>query len=69
MNSTAQLLNPSEAARRVGVSAKALRIYEDRGLLKPMRTAAGWRVYGPDEIGRAVEIVELRTLGLSLNQV
>ena len=69
MNSTAQFLNPSEAARRVGVSAKALRIYEDRGLLKPMRTAAGWRVYGPDEIGRAVEIVELRTLGLSLNQV
>lgn len=69
MSTAAEFLNPSEAARRVGVSAKALRIYEDRGLLKPLRTAAGWRVYGPDEISRALEIVELRAFGLSLNEV
>jgi DNA-binding transcriptional MerR regulator len=34
-----------------------------------MRTAAGWRVYGPDEMTRVTEIVALRELGLSLGQV
>jgi hypothetical protein len=40
VNSSAQFLNPSEAARRLGVSAKALRLYEARGLIAPVRTAA-----------------------------
>ena len=69
MSSSAQFLNPSEAAKRLGVSAKALRIYEQRGLVAPVRTAAGWRAYGPDEMARAAEIVALRALGLSLAQV
>ena len=69
MNSAVALLNPSEAARRLGISAKALRHYEGRGLLTPQRTAAGWRAYGPDEMLRAREIVELRNLGLSLIDV
>ena len=69
MNSSAQFLNPSEAARRLGVSAKALRLYEERGLIAPARTAAGWRAYGPDEMARVAEIAALRELGLSLAQV
>lgn len=68
MSSSAQYLNPSEAARRLGVSAKALRLYEQRGLVAPVRTAAGWRAYGPDEMARAGEIAALRALGLSLAQ-
>ena len=54
---------------RLGVSVKALRLYEQRGLIAPLRTAAGWRAYGPDEMARAAEIVALRQLGLSLSQV
>jgi DNA-binding transcriptional MerR regulator len=69
VNSSAQFLNPSEAAKRLGVSAKALRLYEARGLIAPVRTAAGWRAYGPDEMVRIAEIVALRELGLSLAQV
>jgi DNA-binding transcriptional MerR regulator len=69
VNASGQFLNPSEAARRLGISAKALRLYEQRGLLAPIRTAAGWRVYGPGEMARAGEIVALRELGLSLRQV
>lgn len=61
-------LNPSQAAARLGVSAKALRLYEQRGLLTPPRTGAGWRAYGPAEMARATEIAALRTLGLSLAQ-
>jgi DNA-binding transcriptional MerR regulator len=69
VNAAAQFLNPSEAARRLGVSAKALRLYEERGLVTPVRTAAGWRAYGPDQMARAAEIAALRALGLSLAQV
>ena len=69
MIASAQYLNPAEAARRLGVSAKALRLYEQRGLVAPVRTAAGWRAYGPDEMARAAEIAALRALGLSLVQV
>jgi DNA-binding transcriptional MerR regulator len=66
---SAQFLSPSEAAKRLGVSAKALRLYEQRGLVYPIRTAAGWRAYGPGEMARAAEIAALRALGLSLAQV
>jgi DNA-binding transcriptional MerR regulator len=69
VSSSAQFLNPAEAAARLGVSTKALRLYERRGLVTPGRTAAGWRVYGPDEMDRATEIVALRALGLSLAEV
>jgi DNA-binding transcriptional MerR regulator len=62
-------LSPSQAASRLRVSAKALRLYEQRGLIAPQRTAAGWRAYGPAEMARAHEIVSLRSLGLSLAQV
>jgi DNA-binding transcriptional MerR regulator len=69
VNASAKFLNPSEAARRLGVSAKALRLYEERGLIAPTRTSAGWRAYGPKEMARAAEIAALRVLGLSLGQV
>ena len=69
MNVSGQYLNASEAARRLGVSTKALRLYEVRGLISPARTAAGWRAYGPNEMARAGEIVALRALRLSHAQV
>jgi DNA-binding transcriptional MerR regulator len=69
VSSSAQFLNPSTAARQLGVSAKALRLYEQHGLITPGRTAAGWRTYGPDEMARAAEIVTLRALGLSLSEM
>lgn len=69
MTASAPFLNASEAARRLGVSVKALRLYEDRGLLSPHRTGAGWRAYGPDAMRRAAEVVALRGLGFSVTQV
>jgi DNA-binding transcriptional MerR regulator len=65
----AAFLSPTDAARELGVSAKALRLYEERGLLSPSRTQAGWRAYGPAEMTQARKIVALRALGLSLAQV
>jgi DNA-binding transcriptional MerR regulator len=69
VSTPARYLNASAAAQQLGVSAKALRLYEQRGLVVPSRTPAGWRAYGPAEMARASEIVALRALGLSLSQV
>ncbi len=63
------LLNPADAAQQLGVSVKALRLYEDRGLVRPQRNLAGWRFYGPAEMARCREVVALRALGLSLRDV
>lgn len=68
MRCSTPFLSASEAARQLGVSAKALRLYEQRGLVTPTRTVAGYRTYGPDEMIRAAEVVALRVLGLSLAQ-
>lgn len=50
----------AEVARRLGVSGKALRLYEARGLVRAGRTAAGWRVYGPEQIARRHPILALK---------
>ena len=69
MSASAGYLRPSEAAKRLGISVKALRLYEQHGLITPGRTAAGWRAYGPAEMTRAAEIAELRKLGLGLAEI
>ena len=67
-------LSPAETAKRFGISIKALRLYEQHGLLKPLRTANGstgaaWRVYGSDQIARLHQILALKRLGLSLGKI
>ncbi|MGC2781509.1 MAG: MerR family transcriptional regulator, partial [Bradyrhizobium sp.] len=62
-------LRPSELARQLGISAKALRLYEQRGLVAPGRTPAGWRAYDPAQVDRVTDIVALRGFGLSLSQI
>lgn len=56
-------------AKRFGVSVKALRVYEDAGLLKPARTVAGWRIYRQPEIERLSAILALKQLGLPLKRI
>ncbi|MEM7222128.1 MAG: MerR family transcriptional regulator [Pseudomonadota bacterium] len=69
MSTPVPVLTPADAAKSLGISTKALRIYEQRGLITPLRSARGWRAYGPDQMSRAAEIVALRGLGFSLAQI
>lgn len=59
----------AQASRALGVSAKALRIYEEHGLLRPQRSDAGYRLYAEADLERARAVVQLRALGLTLAQV
>jgi phosphoribosylaminoimidazole-succinocarboxamide synthase len=62
-------LSPIATARRLGVGVRALRLYERKGLVRPGRTQAGWRVYGPAEIARLHQVLTLKSLGLSLAHI
>lgn len=59
-----------ELARRSGVSATALRYYEQLGLLpEPDRTESGYRAYGDDAIDRLGFIRAGQAVGLTLAEV
>lgn len=65
----ADSLDIAEVARRTGLSSRALRFYEARGLLEPLRTASGRRYYGQHALERLHQIVILKRAGLSLAQI
>lgn len=60
-----------EIARTSGLTKRAIRYYEEIGLLAPPeRTDGGYRVYTDAHVARLAEIVTIRdTLGLSLQQI
>ncbi len=62
-------LSPAETAKRLGVSIKALRLYEQRGFVKPLRSQADWRTYGPEQIARLHQVLALKRLGLKLSRI
>ncbi len=62
-------LTAAECARRTGLTVRALRVYERRGLIKPARSGKGWRLYGPEELIRLNTIVALKDFGLTLAQI
>lgn len=66
---TSGRLTIGEAADAVGATPRALRYYEEIGLLAPAR-ANGWvRVYDAADVRIAGEIVELRKLGVSMKDI
>ena len=57
-------------AELAGVTPRALRWYDRKGLLKPRRTTeAGYRLYGPREVDRLQDILFYKELGLDLEAV
>ncbi|MFD7258349.1 MerR family transcriptional regulator [Streptomyces sp. NPDC059874] len=59
-----------DAAAAAGTTARALRLYEERGLLPPpVRSPSGQRVYGPAEVALVRVIRELLGLGLTIQDL
>ena len=58
-----------ELAQQAGVSVRALHHYETIGLLSPTRSAAGHRRYTEPDVARLTQVVALRSLGLSLEEI
>jgi DNA-binding transcriptional MerR regulator len=62
-------LDIREVARRTGLTSRALRFYEARGLVTPLRTYNGRRLYGRGELQRIQQILALKRAGLTLSQI
>jgi MerR family transcriptional regulator, thiopeptide resistance regulator len=59
-----------ELARRTGLSVRALRYYDEIGLLSPSsRTEGGHRLYTGEDVVRLQRIKSLRALGFTLREV
>ncbi len=59
-----------DLARASGKTQRALRLYEELGLLEPeTRTAGGFRTYGADALERVRFIGKLQELGFTLQQI
>ena len=59
-----------ELASLLGTTTKTLRFYEQIGLLDhPVRTQSGYRLYGEQQISKARMMVNLRRLGLSIEDL
>lgn len=56
----------SVAAELSGVGEQSLRLYEQRGLLTPARTAGGTRRYSDDDLVRLQRISELLASGVNV---
>lgn len=55
-----------QLAELAGVSTRTLRYYEEEGLLRPSRSANGYRVYTARDAKRLASILSMRACGLSV---
>jgi DNA-binding transcriptional MerR regulator len=56
-------------ARLTGLTPRALRFYEARGLVRPLRTASGRRYYGAAELEQLHRVIAMKRAGLTLAQI
>ncbi|WP_181721791.1 MerR family transcriptional regulator [Nocardia gipuzkoensis] len=58
-----------ELAQRAGTSTRALRYYEEHGLVRPHRTANGYRSYDDAEVLIVANIREMLGAGFDLDEI
>jgi len=65
-----EALKVGELARRTGLTIRALHHYDEIGLLKPSQhSEAGYRLYSAGDVARLQQVLSLRQLGFSLEEV
>lgn len=60
-----------EIADFFGISRKAIRLYEKKGIIKPVKVDAanGYRYYSAEQVQQLNALLELKTLGFSLDEI
>jgi Cu(I)-responsive transcriptional regulator len=61
-------MNISDASTRTGVPAKTIRYYEDIDLIRPARTANGYRSFSEADIHKLTFVGRARALGFPIEQ-
>lgn len=59
-----------EVADRLNISARAIRFYEEKGLVAPAKSAGSqYRTYTESEVWRLQTILSLREIGMSIDEI
>lgn len=66
-----ELMLIGEIADFFGVSRKALRLYEKKGIIKPVKvdTDNGYRYYSAEQVQQLNALLELKAFGFSLDEI
>jgi MerR family redox-sensitive transcriptional activator SoxR len=64
-----QLLSIGELAARTGISVSAIRFYEAKGLVHPLRSAGGQRRFLRSDLRRLSFVLIAQQLGLSIGEI
>ncbi len=65
-----EALKVGELARRTGLTIRTLHHYDEIGLLQPLlHSEAGHRLYTASDVARLQQVISLRQLGFSLDEV
>ena len=59
----------SVASSLSGIHPQTIRIYEDKGLVKPYRTKGGTRRYSQNNVDRLIQIQQLTQRGMNLEGI
>ncbi len=62
-------LKVGDLARRVGKTVRAIHLYEELGLLTPIRSKGGYRLYPSRAVDRVEWIQKLQDMGFSLTEI
>jgi DNA-binding transcriptional MerR regulator len=66
----ADCLQVGDLAKATGKTVRAIHLYEDMGLLEPVRRSRGhYRLFAPDAATRVRWISKMQSLGLSLSEI
>lgn len=60
-----------EIADFFGITRKAMRLYEKKGIIKPVKvdTTNGYRYYSAEQVQQLNALIELKALGFSLDEI
>jgi hypothetical protein len=64
--SPAKTITVRDAAARLGVTPRTLKYYEELGIVVPVRSEGGYRLYEQADLDKLARVLRMRSLGFSL---
>ncbi|RSZ32690.1 MULTISPECIES: MerR family transcriptional regulator [unclassified Variovorax] len=65
----ARTITVRDAAARLGVTPRTLKYYEELGIVVPVRSEGGYRLYEQADLDKLARALRMRSLGFSLTAV
>ncbi|MEO1013753.1 MAG: redox-sensitive transcriptional activator SoxR [Pseudomonadota bacterium] len=64
-----ETISIGDLAARTGLAVSAIRFYEDKGLVRPLRDAGGRRQFKRSDVRRVSFVIAAQRLGFSLSEI